>query len=259
MEDISRIREVAAAAAREAGAYALENMGKLKEISHKGGYNNLVTNADKHCEKLIVERIKGEFPDHDILAEESGEHAARGVFKWVIDPIDGTTNYAHGFPVFCVSIGVVLQGEVLCGVIYDPSRDELFEAAKGYGATLNGEAISVSTRSEVRDALTCTGFAYMNRGKSRNMQNFQKMIGRAQAVRRVGSAAIDLCYVACGRFDGFWELGLCPWDTAAGLLLVTEAGGKVTTDEGGPFDIFAKGILATNGLVHDEMLQILAE
>lgn len=259
MEDIKRIREVAAAAAREAGEYALENMGKLKEILYKDGHNNLVTNADKYCEKLIVERINREFPDHDILAEESGEHIAEGVYKWVIDPIDGTTNYAHGLPVFCVSIGVVLGGEVLCGVVYDPSRDEIFEAAKGSGATLNGEAISVSTRGEIRDALTCTGFAYVDRGESRNIYNFQKMMGRAQAVRRMGSAAIDLCYVASGRFDGFWELGLCPWDTAAGQIIVTEAGGKITTDEGGPFDIFCKGVLATNGLIHDEMLQILAE
>ncbi|MFH1552482.1 MAG: inositol monophosphatase family protein [Candidatus Omnitrophota bacterium] len=257
MEDLRRIKTLAEKAAREAGGYALEHIGKLKEISRKTGINDLVTDVDKMSEKIIIDRIHNEFPQHSILAEESGEHASDGIFRWIIDPLDGTTNYAHGFPVFCVSIGVAEGGSVKIGVVYDPSRDELFTAEEGKGAFLGGKRIKVSETGTVANSLIATGFAYDVAGKIDNIESFKTMLKNAQAVRRAGSAAIDLCYVACGRFDGFWELGLNPWDTAAGQLIVKEAGGVVTKLNGEPFEIYQKKILATNGRIHNEMRKLL--
>lgn len=254
MEDLTKIKKVAIKAAKEAGEHALNRMGHLREVSHKGGPNDLVTDVDKKCEEIIISKIKKEFPLHSILAEESGEQLVGDVFKWIIDPLDGTTNYAHGFPVFCISIGVVYNNSVKVGVVYDPTRDELFTAEEGNGAFLNSEPVKVSTRPKVHDSLVATGFAYNVPGRNDNLTYFKIIMEKAQAVRRAGSAAIDLCYVACGRFDGFWEFGLAPWDTAAGQLMVKEAGGKVTTIDGKPFDIFQKEIVATNGQIHDEMM-----
>ena len=257
MEEINKIKKVAEEAAREAGGYALEHIDKIASISHKGGYTNLVTDVDKKCESIILGRISKEFPEHSILAEESGEHASTSSIKWLIDPLDGTTNYAHGFPIFCTSIGVSFDSVIKVGVIYDPTRDELFAAEEGKGAFLNGKKISVSSREALRDSLIATGFAYDLERKAANMDAFKIMLENAQAVRRAGSAAIDLCYVACGRFDGFWEMGLNPWDTAAGQLIVKEAGGIVTTTKGEPFDVYKKHILATNSKIHEEMLNLL--
>ncbi len=257
MKELERIKEVAIDAAREAGTYALNRMGNLVEISHKGGFTNLVTDVDKKCEKGIIDRIKKEFPSHSILAEESGEEVTGGPFRWIVDPLDGTTNYAHAFPVFCVSIGVVSGGSVKVAVVYDPSRDELFTAEEGKGAFLNGRPINVSDMEKVRDSLLATGFAYNIEGKLANIKYFKVMMEKAQAVRRPGSAALDLCYVACGRFDGFWEFDLNPWDTAAGQLIVKEAGGTVALLNGKPFDIHEKEIVATNGKIHKEMLTLL--
>jgi len=257
MEDF---RKTAIEAAREAGKYIFAHIGKLKEISHKGGINNLVTDVDKASEKMIVERITGRFPDHSILAEEGGRRAGtgNGGFQWVIDPLDGTVNYAHGFPFFCVSIALAHKGDVTLGVVFDPVRDELFTAEKAKGAFLNGEKIGTSGTKELQSSLIATGFAYNVEEKVANADHFRIMLTRAQAVRRAGSAALDLCYVACGRLDGFWEFGLSPWDTAAGQLVVREAGGEVTLLNGGEFDISKKEIAATNGAIHQEMLSSLA-
>ncbi len=252
MDKLKKIKEVAEAAAREAGKYALSRMCGDKVIEHKSGFNDLVTDVDKKCEEIVIANIREYFPEHSILAEESGEEERKENFMWVVDPIDGTTNFAHGFPVYCTSIGIYSEGEGRVAVVYDPNRDELFSAIKGEGAFLNGEKISVTEVSTVRESLFATGFAYNVERKIKNLEYFKMMLKEAQAVRRPGAAAIDLCYVACGRLDGFWELDLSPWDTAAGYLLVEEAGGKVTTMAGGKYDIRSKAILATNRGIHEE-------
>lgn len=255
MEDITGIKKVAEEAACEAGNYVLGRMGHLKEVAHKSGIHDLVTDVDKTSEKMIIDRIKKEFPSHSVLAEESGGQAPADAVSWIIDPLDGTTNYTHSYPVFCVSIGVFIKGAVRTGVIYDPSRGELFIAEEGKGACLNGQKIKVSPSGVLSESLLATGFAYDLDCKIANLEYFRAMLESAQAVRRAGSAALDLCYVACGRFDGFWEMCLNPWDTAAGQLMVQEAGGRVTALDGGPFDMFQKGmIIATNGNIHDELM-----
>ena len=257
MEDTAKILKVAIEAAKESGEYMLGHIGKLKEVSRKRGFNDLVTDVDKASEKIIIDSVRKAFPSHSILAEESGEHDAQSEVKWVIDPLDGTTNYAHTFPSFCVSIGVVMGDSVKVGVVYDPTRDELFSSQSGKGAFLNDTPIKVSKVLSVQESLVATGFGYDVNDKLANVDHFKTMLIKAQAVRRPGSAALDLCYVAAGRLDGFWELGLSPWDTAAGQFLVKEAGGVITTMEGGPFDIYMKGIVATNGTIHEEMLDLL--
>lgn len=250
--------ETAVEAAKEAGSYASGRIGKLKEISHKDGVNNLVTDVDKTSEKMIIGRIKNKFPDHSVLAEESGEHASGGEVKWIIDPLDGTINYAHGFPIYCVSIAVSIKESVAVGVVYDPSRDELFSAEEGKGAFLNGTKISVSKRPLLKESLIATGFAYSTEGRIANIDYFKKMLEKAQAVRRAGSAALDLSYVACGRLDGFWEMGLCPWDTAAAQLILKEAGGKISKFNGGEWGIYDKEVIASNGLIHEELSKNIA-
>jgi myo-inositol-1(or 4)-monophosphatase len=257
MEEARKIRDVAAEIAREAGKIAFQNIRELRTIEYKSARTDLVTDVDKQCESIIIERIRKRFPDHAVLAEESGEKQGQSEYEWVVDPLDGTTNYAHRFPVFCISIGVKRGDEVEVGVVYDPTRDELFEACRGEGALLNGDPIKVSSIDDVQDSLLATGFAYNVEGKMANLDYFKRMLENAQAVRRLGSAAIDLCYVACGRLDGFWELGLNPWDMAAAQLIVKEAGGMVTTMKGGQFDIFKDDILASNGRIHEEMTDLL--
>ena len=258
MEDILRkIKETAENAAVEAGEYAALRVGKIGEIFHKGGHNDLVTDVDRQCETIIINRVKKDFPNHGILAEESGGRVEDGKFCWVIDPIDGTTNYTHGFPFFCTSVGVMYGGETKIGVVYDPSRKELFSAEKGQGAFLNGNRINVSGTENICDSLISTGFAYNVCSRVGILPYFEKILRHAQAVRRPGSAAMDLCYMACGRFDGFFEFGLNPWDTAAGLLIVREAGGTVTTLDGSHYDIFKEEIVASNGRIHEEFLRLL--
>jgi myo-inositol-1(or 4)-monophosphatase len=258
MRDMEKMMSLAREVAVEAGKYILAHSGKIKEISYKEGVNNLVTDVDKASEAMIIGRIRQAFPGHSVLAEESGEHSAGKEVMWVIDPLDGTVNYAHTFPFFCVSIGVMIDGTAKLGVVYDPVRDELFSAEQGSGAFLNGKAIKVSTAELLNDSLVATGFAYSLEGKASNMELFTRIMGKAQALRRAGSAALDLCYVACGRMDGFWELNLAPWDTAAGYLIASEAGGKVSTLDGGIYDIYKKDLLATNGRIHAEMSKILS-
>ncbi|MGI8837670.1 MAG: inositol monophosphatase family protein [Pyrinomonadaceae bacterium] len=245
--------------AREAGGVLVDRLGRAK-ISTKGDID-LVTEADLAAEKLIIERIKSHYPRHAILAEESGASVeistGKSEWKWIIDPLDGTTNYAHGYPCFCVSIAVERSGQVEIGVVYDPTRDEMFAAERGQGATLNERPIRVSTVDDLNSAMLCTGFPYNVRERPDFARDFINFTMTAQAVRRDGSAALDLAYLACGRFDGFWEDGLNAWDIAAGLLLIEEAGGRITDFRGAPLNIYTPKVLATNGLVHDAMMGVL--
>ncbi|HJP90403.1 MAG TPA: inositol monophosphatase family protein [Pyrinomonadaceae bacterium] len=245
--------------AREAGNLLVQRLGTAK-ITIKGDIN-LVTEADIAAENLIIERIRSHYPQHGILAEESGEavlvSGKRSEWKWIIDPLDGTTNYAHGYPCFAVSIGLEHAGELVIGVVYDPMRDEMFAAERGQGATLNDRRIRVSSVEELNASMLCTGFPYNVRERPNFAKEFVKFTMEAQGVRRDGSAALDLAYVACGRFDGFWEDGLSPWDIAAGAILIFEAGGRVTNFKDQPLDIYNEQVLATNGLIHDMMLTVI--
>ena len=245
--------------ARDAGAILSDRLGRVLQVSNKGDID-LVTEADLASEKLIIERIKSHYPRHAILAEESGDtHVIAGAsdWKWIVDPLDGTTNYAHGYPCFCVSIALERAGAIEIAVIYDPTRDELFAAERGQGATLNDRRIRVSDVEELNSAMLCTGFPYNVRERPDFARDFANFTMESQAVRRDGSAAIDLAYIACGRFDGFWEDGLRAWDVAAGVLLIEEAGGRVSDFNGRALDIYTPKVLASNGLVHDAMMKVL--
>lgn len=251
-----RIKSVAVEAAREAGAILSDYARTGFRVEHKDTLN-LVTDADTHSEQAIVDAIGRSFPDHEILAEERGKAGGTAAFKWIIDPLDGTTNFAHAFPAYAVSIGVEYQGRCLLGVVFDPSRQELFVAEAGGGATLNGKPIQVSRTPKLDGSLLVTGFAYDIRTTHSNLDHFANFAVRAQGLRRMGAAAIDLCYVACGRFDGFWEMKLNPWDTAAGSLMVVEAGGRMSDFKGGNFSIYGAELVASNGLIHHEMVEVL--
>ena len=245
--------------AREAGHLMMQKLGAAK-VSYKGDIE-LVTEADLASEKLIVEKIQSYHPQHGILAEESGEAVLvggkRSEWKWIIDPLDGTTNYAHGYPCFCVSIALERSGVLEIGVVYDPMRNEMFAAERGQGATLNDRKIRVSSVDELSQAMLCTGFPYNVRERPDFARGFTVFTMNAQAVRRDGSAALDLAYVACGRFDGFWEDGLSPWDVAAGALLIMEARGRITNFKDEPVDIYNEQVLASNGLIHEAMMRLL--
>ncbi len=247
-------------AAKGAGRFLLDNLGKVRSVTDKdAGGKNLVTEIDRASEEMIIAAVRSAFPGDEILAEESGKGTpgSSGV-RWVIDPLDGTTNYTHAFGVFCVSIGIERNGRVEAGVIYDPNLDELFVAESGRGATLNGKPIRVSSVATMGRGLLVTGFPYnISENPDHSIERFVSILKRAQAVRRMGSAAIDLAYVACGRYEAFWEVGLQPWDVAAGMLLVTEAGGTDTDFRGGECSIHGKAIAASNGIVHRELLECL--
>jgi myo-inositol-1(or 4)-monophosphatase len=252
-----RIKTVAVDAARQAGGILSDYARNGFRVEHKDALN-LVTDADTHSEQAIVDAIVRAFPDHEILAEERGQAGAKSPYKWIIDPLDGTTNFAHGFPAYAVSIGVEYRGRCILGVVFDPTRQELFVGELGEGATLNGRPIRVSRTPKLDGALLVTGFAYDIRvSKQNNLDHFANFALRAQGMRRMGAAAIDLCYVACGRFDGFWELKLNPWDTAAGSLMVAEAGGRMSDFKGGAFSIYGLELVASNGLFHHEMVEVL--
>lgn len=249
-------------AAIKAGEIQLRDINKIKSISYKdtAGKNNLLTEIDTECEGIILSIIRDSFPGHEILAEESGRHAdADSEYRWLIDPLDGTMNYFHGDPFFCVSIALEHKGEIICGVVYDPVKEELFSAEKGRGAYLNEETIAVSNIERMGDSLLVSGT--FHHPEEEIMDNFleilKKLSQRAQGVRRDGSAALDLCYVACGRYESFWELGLNPWDMAAGALIVEEAGGMVTDLRGGSFTYYKGELVASNGLIHGEMIEII--
>jgi myo-inositol-1(or 4)-monophosphatase len=244
-------------AVRESGRIQKEWLHKDKRIELKGEIN-LVTEVDKRCEQRIIEIIKKAFPEHNILTEETPMPELPSPYRWIVDPLDGTTNYAHGYPCFCTSLALELEKEIVLGAIYDPLLDELFTAQKGKGAFLNNEQIAVSLTDRLTNALICTGFPYdLRESRENNLDHFNNFIMEARAVRRDGSAALDLCYVAAGRFDGFWELKLYAWDVAAGKLIIEEAGGRVTDFHGGPADIYGQQILASNGRIHKEMIRVL--
>jgi myo-inositol-1(or 4)-monophosphatase len=247
--------------ARDAGSLLAERFGRSLRISNKSELD-LVTESDLASERLIIDRIKTHYPRHAILAEESGTSApsegTRDEWRWIIDPLDGTTNYAHGYPCFCVSMGLEYQGRLELGVIYDPIRDEMFSAERGEGAALNGKRIHVSPMPDLASALLCTGFPYDVRERGEFARHFANFIMNAQGVRRDGAAALDLAYVAAGRFDGFWEEGLKPWDVAAGVLMIEEAGGRVSDYKGQPLNIFTPPIVASNGLIHEQMMRVLS-
>ena len=251
---------IAVEAAREAGKFIKMHSGKMREIQQKADQEkNLVTEIDRRSEEIIISLIRKHYPQHRILAEESGAGGAGASdYRWVIDPLDGTTNFTHGFPVFCVSIAVEYKGEIIIGVIYDPNFDELFTAEKGKGVFLNGRKIYGSKIATLNKSLLVTGFPYnIVENPSNAVEHFVNFLMKAQAVRRMGSAAIDLAYVAAGRYEGFWEVALNPWDMAAGALMVEEAGGKLSKFSGEAFSIYDKEIVASNGLVHQEMLDVL--
>lgn len=239
--------------AREAGALLMDYFHQHVKIEYKGDVD-LVTVADRKSEALILERIRRDFPDHDVMAEEGARIETGSDHKWYVDPLDGTTNFAHGYPVFCVSLAVEHKGQRIAGVVYDPTRDEMFAAEKGSGAQLNGRPIRVSSTARLSECLVATGFPSHKRHQNPNIYFYHQLTLRSHGVRRAGSAALDLCNVASGRFDGFWEFNLNPWDTAAGVLMVEEAGGRVTDFSGGPFQIASRETVASNGLVHDALL-----
>jgi len=265
------------AIAREAGALLMHYFQKHIKIEYKGDAD-LVTAADRASEALIRERIQQQFPGHDVLGEEQGLNDQGSDYRWYVDPLDGTTNFAHGYPVFCVSMALEhrelerreserraskqqaeKQAQRIAGVVYDPTRDELFSAEQGKGAHLNGAAIRVSQAAHLKESLLATGFPSHKRHKNPNIHFYHQITLRTHGVRRAGSAALDLCNVASGRFDGFWEFNLNPWDTAAGVLIVEEAGGKVSRFDGSPFEIDSRETLGSNGLLHDALLREFQE
>ncbi len=244
--------------AREASALLLSYFRQRVKIEYKGAAD-LVTVADRKSEQMILGRIQQRFPTHDVMGEEGTCIDTGSEYKWYVDPLDGTTNFAHGFPVFCVSLAVAYRGQRVAGVIYDPTRDEMFAAELGKGTTLNGQPIHVSATSRLAECLVGTGFPSQKRHKNPNIYFYHHLTLHTHGVRRAGSAALDLCNVACGRFDGFWEFNLNPWDTAAGVLIVEEAGGRVTNFSGGPFQLDSHETLASNGLVHDALVHEFKE
>ena len=250
--------EIAASIAREAGEVVNEFARRRIGFELKGAYD-LVTEADRASEKLIVDQLRKHFPTHSILAEEGSGSEKDSEYRWYVDPLDGTTNFAHGFPVYNITLALERNGEMIAGVIYDPTRPEMFTCEAGGGAFLNGERIHVTKTSKIEDALSATGFPSRKRHQNINVHFYYQLAMLSHGVRRAGAAAIDLAYVACGRLDLFWEFSLNPWDMAAGALLVREAGGTVTDMHGAPFNLRGEHILADNGAVHRETLDLFAE
>jgi myo-inositol-1(or 4)-monophosphatase len=264
---MTEFKSTAESIAREAGDLLRGYYKRGVRTEYKGDVD-LVTEADRASENLIVSRLGKAFPTHGIYGEEGTRSGLEAEFRWYVDPLDGTTNFAHGFPAFCVVLGCERRaaglaadedGEMVAGVIYDPLRDEMFSAARGEGATLNGEAIHVSRAKLLQESLIATGFPSQKRHASPNVHFYQEFTLRSHGVRRAGSAALDLAYVACGRLDGYWEFQLNPWDTSAGYLLVEEAGGEITHFDGGKFTLDSREVLATNGLIHGEMRELFVE
>ncbi|PYX79789.1 MAG: inositol monophosphatase [Acidobacteria bacterium] len=251
--DSSEFVPAMAEIAREAGALLIKYFEARVKIEYKGEVD-LVTEADRKSEALILERIRAQWPNHDVMGEEGTRIESGSDYRWYVDPLDGTTNFAHGFPVFCVSLALEFKGQRIAGVVYDPTRNELFSAEQGRGAYLNNRPIRVSAVDNLAECLVATGFPSHKRHKNPNVFFYHQITLRTHGVRRAGSAALDLCSVACGRFDAFWEFNLNPWDTAAGVLIVEEAGGQVSDFSGAPFNINSRETLASNSLVHEAML-----
>jgi len=244
--------------AKEAGALLAQLYSRPHEITYKRP-SDLVTEADRRSEALIIERLRGHFPKHAIVAEEGGGQQTGSDYTWYVDPLDGTTNFAHGYPAFAVTLALSYRGEMISGVVYDPTRDELFTAERGAGAYLNHKRIHVSKAVTLSESLLATGFPPMANNHALNIQYYFRFTMLSHGIRRAGSAALDLCSVACGRFEGFWEFKLSPWDKAAGGLMVEEAGGRISDMTGKPFDLLGDEILATNGLVHDAMCEVFSQ
>ena len=255
---MEEILELAKSAAKEAGDLVLEGLDAKRNVSSKSGPTDLVTQYDQSSQELIVEKIQESYPGHSILAEEE-LGVEKSSTKWIIDPLDGTTNYIHNYPLFDVSIGVESDGEMMVGVVHIPVLNETYTAVKGSGAALNGEPISVTGNDELTSSLLSTGFPYDKGLVPRAIEVFSNMVRESRGIRRDGAAAMDLAFVAGGRYDGFWELGLAPWDVAAGSLIIEEAGGMVTDFSGQEHDIYdSRGIVATNGNFHSELIEKLS-
>lgn len=253
MEILNDIKE----ACLLAGSFLRETFGKERVVEHKGVID-IVTDADKKAEDIIITYLKEKHPTFGFLTEERDEVKGEGAYRFIIDPIDGTTNFAHGFPFFCVSIALEKKGEIIMGAVYDPIAKEMFEAELGKGAFLNDKQIFASDNKKLIDSLICTGFPYdVATSEINNLENFTRVIKKAQALRRTGSAALDICCVACGRFDGFWEVNLKPWDVAAAYIIATEAGAKVTGFNKKDFGLYNKNIIATNEFIFDEIEELL--
>ncbi len=245
--------------AQRAGSLLRKRLGSALTIEHKGAIN-LVTDADRESEELIVSSIERAYPGHTIVAEERPQGGKSPIYKWYIDPLDGTTNFSHGYPIFAVSIAHEVKNRLVLGVVYDPTRDELFRAVRGRGAYLNDDQITVSTVDELDKGLISTGFPYdLRTNPDKPIREFNRFLMVSQAVRRDGSAALDMCYLACGRYDGFYERNLGPWDTAAGCVIIEEAGGVITDFRGKPFRPGGKTILASNSLIHMQMMEVLEQ
>jgi len=252
-------RKVATEAALKAGELLVRNLHKVKRVDHKGVVN-LVTDIDRKSERLIHRILRSHFPNHSFFAEEEVREKTSSDYLWTIDPLDGTTNYAHGFPIFCVTISLLKKEEVIMGLTYNPMLGEMFYAERGAGAFLHRRRVQISGTEDLNDSLLATGFPYdLRESEDDNLDYFCSFVMKAQAVRRAGSAALDLAYTACGRFDGFWEFKLGAWDIAAGCLLVEEAGGRVTNFKGRRVDLFTGEVLASNGKIHDQMLKVLRD
>jgi myo-inositol-1(or 4)-monophosphatase len=251
--------ETAVEIAREAGALLTNYFERRVPFETKGEFD-LVTEADRSSERLVVERLRSHFPSHAIVAEEGGGHESASEYRWFVDPLDGTTNFAHSFPVYNVTLGLERSGELIAGVVFDPTRQEMFTAERGSGAYLNNRRIHASAVKKVADSLASTGFPSRKRHHNINIHFYYQLAMASHGVRRTGSAAIDLAYVAAGRLDFFWEFGLKPWDVAAGTLLVSEAGGRVSDMRGAPHSVTASDdVLADNGALHDEVLAMFGE
>jgi myo-inositol-1(or 4)-monophosphatase len=257
-DDPSAYLSQASAIALEAGKLLLPYFERRIGFEYKGGVD-LVTEADMASEKLIVSRLRAAWPQHDIVGEEGTRDTHGGSYRWYIDPLDGTTNFAHGYPVFCISMGLERDGELIAGIIYDPTRDELFGAAKGNGATLNGRPIHVSQTKTISESILGTGFPSFKRHKNPNIYFYHQLTLVSHGIRRAGSAALDLANVAAGRYDGYWEFNLNPWDTTAGVMLVREAGGTVTRYDGSPWAVDSKETLASNTILHEELMHCFRE
>lgn len=257
----SEYLELATRTARLAGELLNEGFGTIFKISNKEGKNNLVTEYDIKAEELIIGEIKKAYPDHTFLAEESGKSdGLESDYRWIIDPLDGTVNFSHNLPIFSVSIALEFKGDIICGCVYHPVLDEMFSAELGKGAFLNGEKISVSENDDFSRAYLVTGFPYnVNENPANCINHFEKMLKMGLPIRRLGSAALDLCYVACGRFDGFWEVVLHPWDVAAGKIIVEEAGGRMSHYDGSPYQVSTSSMIATNNKIHNALVQIISE
>jgi len=258
MMELYSVQKAAFKLARLAGQQVMEGSRNGNRVVDFKGRRDLVTETDKLSERYIRSNILEMFPDHGFWGEEGGRVNPEASWQWIVDPLDGTTNFVHGFPHFCVSIAVSRDGKVMAAAVHDPNRDELFGAIRGMGATLNGNPIRVSRCEKLEEAMVSTGFPY-DRGSDPddNIDEFRKVSLKTQGTRRVGAAALDLCWVACGRLDGFWEKKLNSWDLAAGSLILSEAGGMITALDGGPYTIETRHVLATNGLIHDSLKDVL--